>query len=44
VDESFLDPHIIPKPGKDYGWDVIAYGREYSGGETADKMRALLKQ
>ena len=21
----------IPKPGKNYGWDVIAYGREYSG-------------
>ena len=44
VDESFLDPHIIPKPGKDYvdntdlSW--VATGQK----ETADKMRALLKK
>jgi glucose/arabinose dehydrogenase len=30
----------IPQPGKDYGWPVISYGREYSGekiGEGASK-------
>ena len=42
VDESFLDPHIIPKPGKEYvdntdlNW--VATGQR----ETAEKMRALL--
>ena len=43
TDESFLDPRIIPKPGVDYvdntdmAW--IAKGQR----ETADKVRALLK-
>jgi hypothetical protein len=44
VDESFLDPHIIPKPGKDYvdntDMNWVATGQK----ETADKMRALLKK
>ena len=44
VDESFLDPHIIPQPGKDYvdNTDMtwVAAGQK----ETADKMRALLKK
>jgi glucose/arabinose dehydrogenase len=26
----------IPKPGKNYGWDVIAYGREYSGAKIGE--------
>lgn len=26
----------IVKPGKDYGWPVIAYGREYSGGRIGE--------
>jgi len=26
----------IPKPGKNYGWPVISYGREYSGGKIGE--------
>jgi glucose/arabinose dehydrogenase len=26
----------IPKPGKNYGWDVIAYGKEYSGAKIGE--------
>jgi aldose sugar dehydrogenase len=26
----------IPKPGKNYGWPVISYGREYSGGRIGE--------
>ena len=26
----------IPKPGKNYGWPVIAYGREYSGAKIGE--------
>lgn len=26
----------VPKPGKNYGWPVISYGREYSGGTIGD--------
>ena len=44
VDESFLDQHIIPQPGKDYvdntDLEWVAKGQK----ETADKMRALLKK
>jgi iron(III) transport system substrate-binding protein len=44
VDESFLDQHIIPQPGKDYvdntDLDWVAKGQK----ETADKVRALLKK
>ena len=44
VDESFLDQHIIPKPGNDYvdntDLEWVAKGQK----DTADKMRALLKK
>jgi len=44
VDESFLDPHIIPQAGKDYvdntDLDWVARGQK----ETANKVRALLKK
>ena len=26
----------VPKPGKNYGWPVISYGREYSGGKIGE--------
>jgi glucose/arabinose dehydrogenase len=26
----------IPKPGKNYGWPIISYGREYSGGKIGE--------
>jgi aldose sugar dehydrogenase len=26
----------IPQPGKNYGWPVISYGREYSGGKIGE--------
>jgi aldose sugar dehydrogenase len=26
----------MPQPGKDYGWPVISYGREYSGGKIGE--------
>jgi glucose/arabinose dehydrogenase len=26
----------IPEPGKNYGWPVISYGREYSGGKIGE--------
>ncbi len=26
----------MPKPGKNYGWPVISYGREYSGGKIGE--------
>jgi glucose/arabinose dehydrogenase len=26
----------IPKPGKNYGWPVISYGREYTGGKIGE--------
>jgi glucose/arabinose dehydrogenase len=26
----------IPRPGKNYGWPVISYGREYSGGKIGE--------
>ncbi len=44
VDESFLDPHIIPKPGKQYKDNTdltwVATGQK----EIGDKVRALLKR
>jgi iron(III) transport system substrate-binding protein len=44
VDESFLDPHIIPKPGKQYKDNTdltwVATGQR----EAADKVKALLKR
>jgi glucose/arabinose dehydrogenase len=26
----------VPKPGRNYGWPVISYGREYSGGKIGE--------
>jgi glucose/arabinose dehydrogenase len=26
----------VPKPGKNYGWPIISYGREYSGGKIGE--------
>jgi glucose/arabinose dehydrogenase len=26
----------VPKPGRNYGWDVISYGTEYSGGKIGE--------
>jgi iron(III) transport system substrate-binding protein len=44
IDESFLDPHSIPKPGVDYPdegeFHWVASGRR----ENAEKARALLKK
>jgi iron(III) transport system substrate-binding protein len=44
IDESFLDPHIVPRPGVTYADDGdfawIASGRK----ENNDKVRALLKR
>jgi aldose sugar dehydrogenase len=35
----------VPKPGKNYGWPVISYGREYSGGKIGEgSVKAGLEQ
>jgi ABC-type Fe3+ transport system substrate-binding protein len=43
VDESFLDPRMIPKPGVKYPDDTEFEWLQKGRNETADKVRELLK-